>query len=246
MTESAFSRSIFTHRVEEYWLSSFERPQPGTYRLIVDAELPPSRSLMLLNPVGSGGFLSLLPEFAQRMGLEPHCEIDSDTLFEAIRLAEIELHDTDDLFYLPNAEQKLLQDEVFSATVRQLTPDDTSAFEAFVLDAPEDDLDEAFVELDHWLVFGCFVDEQLVSVASMYPWKGTSFADLGIITLPQFRSHGFGRQTVRAIAAQALKQGFEPQYRCQQENISSARLAEASGFSLFATWNVIKLGEDEA
>ncbi len=34
--------------------------------------------------------------------------------------------------------------------------------------------------------------------------------------------------------------------RPQPDNISSARLAEASGFSLFATWNVIKLDEDEA
>ncbi|MFD1887434.1 GNAT family N-acetyltransferase [Paenibacillus wenxiniae] len=244
MTEPPSSRSIFTDQVYDYWQPSSDCPSSGTYRVIIDAKLPVTRSVMLLDPLGCGGFLSLVPAIAQRAGLEADSEIAASTLFEKLRLAGVELNGADYLFYVPLAEQKLLLVENFPATVRQLTPKDAAVFEAFVLTAPEVDLDEAFVELDHWLVFGYFVDERLVSVASMYVWNGTSFADLGIITLPQFRGRGFGRQTVRAIVAQALKQGLESQYRCQPDNISSARLAEASGFSLFAKWDVIKLDED--
>lgn len=240
MTETPSSFPIFSDKVNDYWLPHPDRPHPGKYRIFTDAKLPASRSVMLLDPVGSGGFLTMLPEIAQRTGLEPGSEIESGRLAEALRIADIKLNGADDLFYFSTEEKKLLHNESFPATVRQLTADDVDAFEAFASDAPEDDMDEAFVELDHWLVFGCFVEDRLVSAASMYPWSGTSFADLGVITLPQFRGRGFGRQTVRAIGAQALKRGYEPQYRCQPDNVSSVRLAEASGFSLFATWDVIR------
>ncbi len=244
MSESAFPRPIFADYVYDYWLPGNDRSQPGTYRVIVDAELPSARSVMLLHPCGSGGFLSLLPDIAQRAGLESDSEIATDTLVEALQRAGVALNGADYLFYLPKGEQKLLQSENLPTTVRQLTSGDTAAFETFVSAAPKDDLDEAFVELDHWLVFGCFVEDRLVSTASMYPWGGTLFADLGVITLPQFRGRGFGRQTVRAIAAQALERDFEPQYRCQPDNVASIQLAQASGFSLFATWDVMESDED--
>lgn len=244
MLEPSSSFPVFSDKVNKYWLPDRDRPQPGQYRVIVDRELPPSRSVMLLDPAGSGGFLTVLPDIARRTGLKPDIEIDANTLFEALRRADIRLNGADHLFYFSQKEQKLLRNESFSAAVRQLTADDADAFEAFVSEAPEDDMDEAFVELDHWLAFGCFVEDRLVSAASMYPWSGTSFADLGVITLPQFRGQGFGKQTVRAIGAQALRLDYEPQYRCQPDNASSVRLAQVSGFSQFATWDVIKSDED--
>ncbi|MCQ4088499.1 GNAT family N-acetyltransferase [Saccharibacillus sp. JS10] len=244
MTESHSSFPIFSDKVNDYWLPSVDRPQSGKYVVSIDAELPASRSVMLLDLIGSGGFLTVLPDIAQQIGLKSGDQIDADQLFKTLQQANIPLNGIDQLFYLPIEEQKLLREESFSGEVRQLTADDASVFEAFVSEAPENDLDEAFVELDHWLVFGCFAEGRLVSAASMYPWSGTSFADLGIITLPQFRGRGFGRQTVRAISAQAMKLGYEPQYRCHPDNVSSARLAEASGFSMFANWDVIKTVED--
>lgn len=244
MFEPTSSFPAFSEKVNQYWLPDRNRPQPGQYRIIVDQELPPSRGVMLLDPVGSGGFLSVLPEMAQRTGLKSGNETDKQAILATMKLAGIELNGADHLFYFSDEEQKLLHNERFPATVRQLTSEDADAFAAFVSEAPEDDMDEAFVELDHWLVFGCFVEDRLVSAASMYPWSGTSFADLGVITLPQFRGKGFGKQTVRVISAQALRLGYEPQYRCQPDNVSSIRLAQASGFSLFAAWDVIKLDEE--
>lgn len=31
-------------------------------------------------------------------------------------------------------------------------------------------MDDAYVELDNWAVFGSFEEHRLVSAASMYPW----------------------------------------------------------------------------
>jgi predicted GNAT family acetyltransferase len=100
-------------------------------------------------------------------------------------------------------------------------------------------MDDAFVELGHWLVMGTFADGRLVCAASMYPWRGTHLADVGVITLPGYRGRGLGRRTVRALSARALAEGYEPQYRCQLDNMPSAALARAAGFAQFGTWNVI-------
>jgi len=122
---------------------------------------------------------------------------------------------------------------------RRLSEEDADTFAALAAAAPENDLDEAFVELDHWLVFGTFVEGRLAAAASMFPWRGTRLADLGVITLPEFRGRGLARATVLAMAAEALEQGYEPQYRCQLDNAPSVALALASGFRRFGEWSVI-------
>jgi predicted GNAT family acetyltransferase len=119
---------------------------------------------------------------------------------------------------------------------------DAEVFAQFAAAAPAQDLDDAFVELGHWLVMGTFADGRLVSVASMYPWHGTNLADLGVITLPEYRGRGLAKRTVRAISARALADGYEPQYRCQLDNMPSASLARAAGFVQFGTWDVITSG----
>nr|WP_246414180.1 GNAT family N-acetyltransferase [Microbacterium thalassium] len=122
---------------------------------------------------------------------------------------------------------------------RPLSEADAAAFAAFCATAPEADLDAAFVELDHWLVYGAFESGDLAAVASMYPWRDTRLADVGVITLPSLRGRGIGRRIVRAIAADAVSRGYEPQYRCQLDNLASVALAESAGFRRFGFWDVV-------
>ncbi|WP_296194433.1 GNAT family N-acetyltransferase [uncultured Microbacterium sp.] len=149
------------------------------------------------------------------------------------------LNDPDNLFYLPLSAQATLREEAPTTETRRLTDDDAAAFTAFAELAPEDDLDGAFVELDHWLVFGTFVDGRLAAAASMYPWDGSRLADPGVITLPEFRGRGLGRVTVRALCAEAIARGYEPQYRCQIDSAASVALANAAGFVRFGAWEII-------
>ncbi len=143
------------------------------------------------------------------------------------------------MFYLPVEEHASVLAETADGHTRRLTEEDVDAFAALAAAAPENDLDEAFVELDHWLVFGTFVEGRLAAAASMFPWRGTRLADLGVITLPEYRGRGLARATVLAMAAEALDRGYEPQYRCQLDNAPSVALALASGFRRFGEWTVI-------
>lgn len=208
----------------------------GEVLVALDPALTDLRSVSLLRVEGEATVLSLSPARAEQLELSASDRIERGELSARLDRAGMVLADPDHLFYLPLAEQTALREEPWDSATRQLTEADAAVFAEFTAQAPEDDLDEAFVELDHWLVVGTFSGERLVSAASMYPWGETLLADLGVITLPEFRGRGLGRATVRAISAAALARGYEPQYRCQLENTASAALARAAGFALFGVW----------
>jgi hypothetical protein len=112
----------------------------------------------------------------------------------------MKLHGADHLFYLPVEAQLAVQSERVASMTRQLQDTDADAFAVLSAEASEEDLDQAYVEIDHWLVFGTFVDDRLTAVASMYPWRDTHLADLGVLTLP-YR----GRAFAKAIGSKSEK-----------------------------------------
>lgn len=153
--------------------------------------------------------------------------------------AGIKCHGADHLFYFPEAELKNIAEMDVSPDIRLLTEEDAALFNAFCDKATEDDLDAASVELDHWLVAGAFEDGELVSAASMYPWDDTKLADTGVLTLPHARGKGYASRLFRGISHFAIERGFEPQYRCQLDNLPSVALAKTCGLVEFGKWDVI-------
>src|SRR5579859_4534736 len=103
------------------------------------------------------------------------------------------MHPADNLFYFSRADLRALLREDSPPGVRQLSDADAALFAHFECSASEQDLDDAYVELDHWAVFGAFVQDRVVTAASMYPWGGAQIADLGVLTLPEFRRAGHAR-----------------------------------------------------
>lgn len=144
-------------------------------------------------------------------------------------------HDPDFLFYLP---ADAAAETGGARSARRLTAGDHAAFGIFHSSTSEDDREDAFVELDHWAVFGCFDDDRLVSAASAILWNDSPVADLGVLTLADARGRGYARAAVHAINRYSLQQGYEPQYRCQLDNHASVALAKACGLTLFGKWIV--------
>jgi GNAT superfamily N-acetyltransferase len=237
---------MFSRTVTDYWLADAvagAATTAGGYKVITGGSLPDNISLMTLETTGGGRFLTLTSAQARCLGLTGVSTVSVSALHSALEAAGVALNGADYLFYLPVDDQAAVRAETVPAETRLLTLADAEAFAEFAAAAPAEDMDEASVELGHWLVFGTFADGRLVSAASVYPWRGTPFADLGIITLPEYRGRGRAKSTVRAISARALADGYEPQYRCQLDNTPSASLARAAGFAQFGTWDVIVSGE---
>ncbi|OBC07724.1 hypothetical protein A5784_07975 [Mycobacterium sp. 852013-50091_SCH5140682] len=156
----------------------------------------------------------------------------------AIANRGIALNDADNVFYLTKSAAEDVLGDAGSTNVRQLTDADTDMFAAFKAGVSEEDWDSAYVELDHWAVFGAFDDhERLACIGSMYPWDDEfPLADIGVLTLSSARGRGYAKTLVRAMFRYALAEGYEPQYRCQLDNAASNGLATRLDLQLFGRW----------
>lgn len=238
---------MFSRMVTDYWFPTDATRfagEVGSHVIVVDDTLPEDRSLMLLEPVGRSGILTATSATLERLGLTRQTKIEGQALACALAAAHMKLNGADHLFYLPVEEHSVVQAERAPSATRRLHEADADAFAVLCAEAPAEDLDESFVALDHWLVFGTFVDDRLAAAGSMYPWRGTHLADLGVLTLPAYRGRGLAKATVRALSAAALEQGYEAQYRCQLDNAPSVALARSAGFERFGTWDVIDHAAD--
>ena len=230
---------MFSALVERVWPSATSSARADAFHVVVDPALKPTRSVSLLSRADGIRTARLTPERATQLSLTDGDAVAADDLASRLEAAGLELNGADHVYFLPLAEQDAVRAEASAAGIRELMADDAELWARFVEEAPEDDLDDAYVELDHWLVFGAIVDGRLVAAASMYPWDDSTLADLGVITLPEVRGQGFARATVRAMSAEALRRGYEPQYRCQLDNAASIALAASAGFALYGDWDVV-------
>lgn len=231
---------MFSPVVYDFWMRGVDlSARRDGVHVVVDATLTESRSVSLLAVAEGPRVLAVSPARATELGVAHGDELDLEQVTAALLAAGITLNDPDDVFHFVAADARALVAEPARQGVRALTIDDRAEFDRFTATAPDDDVDEAFVELDHWLVFGCFVDDVLVSAASMYPWDDSTLADTGVLTLPDYRGRGYAAATVRALSAEALRRGYEPQYRCQVDNLGSVAVARSAGLTRFGPWKVI-------
>jgi|GEM_PF-6008410 len=113
--------------------------------------------------------------------------------------------------------------------VCQLTTDDAALLEALTAAVSDAERDEADVGIDHALVYGVLYQDQLVAAASMFPWGG--FADLGVLTHPDYRGRGLGRAVVAALAKGVLAQNEIALYRYDANNHGSRKVSASLGFT---------------
>jgi len=232
--------SAFSTTVTDFWGLTGVSPGPSDSSLVVvDAGLRSDLLLTLLDVVDGPLVATVSPATAERLGAADGEVVGRSELRSRLDGAGLELNGADLVSYLPLEAQRAVAALPPAPATQVLTAADASEFARFSADAPEDDLDEAYVELDHWVALGTFLDDRLVAAASMYPWRDSTVADIGVITLPAYRGRGLGRRLVQAIAAEALARGHEPQYRHQTGNEASAALARSAGFARFAEWDVV-------
>ncbi|UFU02641.1 GNAT family N-acetyltransferase [Ruania suaedae] len=124
------------------------------------------------------------------------------------------------------------------AQVRVLGEQDRAGFEELLAGVPEDEQEEAEVDLDDWLVLGAFEGDRLVAVTSSY-LQTEDIADIGVLTVPDARRRGHGLRLVAATCRQLLHRGVVPQYRADPANGRSLELARAAGFVAFGSWATV-------
>ena len=232
--------SQFSHAVDHYWQRCLAQTAAHSQHnfLSINPHLPEGREIMLLKR-DTHAWAVVTPEWATRLALAPHPIHDETEFRQRLAAHGAHLHGADWLHYFTEADQAQLLQETTPAHIRPLSQADQTAFNQFQSQASEADLDAAWVELDHWSVWGAFVGPQLVCAASMYVWPDSPLADTGVLTLPAHRGQGFARDVIRTISRHACQQGLEPQYRCQLDHVSSAAVARAAGMLCYGSWEVL-------
>lgn len=226
--------------ITDFWQTMFRgdvRYGDETVTVTANPDLAHDRRAMVLETVEGPAALVVTPDLAERLDFSGRPDLSE--LRRRLSDVDITLHGADHLFYFTRAARDRLLAEGPADHVRQLTRQDVDLFDAFTSSASESDLDDAFVELDHWAVFGAFEDGRLVAAASMYPWQKSTLADVGVLTLPSYRGRGHARHVVRAICRYAYHQRHQPQYRCQLDNDASVALARSAGLTRFGQWDVV-------
>lgn len=237
---------MFSPVVVQFWDRLFAAGRTvagdGVFCLVVDAQPYAQRQAAVLTTPDGHARMGLTPEVAELIGLAD--PTDGETLTEAqarARLirAGITLNGPDYLHYFSGEAKAALLAEPPHPLVRRLTSEDADLFAAFTAACSAPDLDEAYVELDHWQVFGVISGGVLAAAASAYPWEGSQIADVGVITHPEHRQNGHARAVVRHISRCLLELDHEPQYRCYHTNMISAAVASSAGMDRFGSWDVV-------
>lgn len=236
--------SLFSPTIETFWEASFLGGEVlfrgADLTVVANPDLEEDRRVMVLRKADGQVLAVLTPALADKLGLYGVQDLTEASLRQKLADGKVQLHGADYIFHFTEADKQALLQEPTPAAIRQLSEaDDEEVFGEFEDSASEQDLDDAYVELDHWAVFGSFEQDRLVCAASMYPWDDQKIADMGVLTLPPSRGQGHAGRVVRAISRHAYGRGYEPQYRCQLDNEASAALAKAAGLTLYGTWEVI-------
>ncbi|BAH43849.1 hypothetical protein BBR47_28720 [Brevibacillus brevis NBRC 100599] len=244
MTNPVRSAPVFSQTITDFWREQFLNGEilysDQSFTVAINHALDEDSRVMVLETSDGRVMAVLTPELAEKIGLFQQQSLTELIFRQKLNEAGVTLHGADYLFYFSKADKNVLLQDNLEGDLRRLTERDELVFSEFTSSASEQDLDDAYVELDHWAVFGSFEQNRLVSVASMYPWEeDAQIADLGVLTLTSFRGKGHARKVVRSISKYAYSQGYEPQYRCQLDNHTSTALAKAAGFTLFGKWEVI-------
>lgn len=238
-----YTSKIISPVVQQYWNDQFQGEilcNHPKFTLLLNEDLEEESQIMTLEFPSGNNWAMISPKVANHLKGTNLLHLDFEKFIDLLKHKQLFLYGADYIFYFPEEEKSVILNLNDPQNMRPLTKNDTDYFTIFESLSTEEDLDGAFVELNHWKVFGIFENNQLITVTSVYPWREDSkLADIGVITLDNFRGKGYARQAVQVISKATLQDGYEPQYRCQLNNTASVALAKKLNLSLFAKWNCI-------
>ncbi|OQY46489.1 MAG: hypothetical protein B6242_07625 [Anaerolineaceae bacterium 4572_78] len=240
-----FEHAIFAVYAESYDCNIEKCMQPGTV-LIPDKRYADSNFIIMWY-AGKAAFIEVDPALSdkvqQLIAAKSDTKVFQPSDFITAWGDKVEIDHEGNIYYLyPDDFKPFIPTEPF--TVRFMSEKDKPYMDAMYAECTEKDIDEAYVEIDHTLVCGCFQGEKLVSAASMYYTRqGEIFSDLGVITHPDFRGNGLGKGAVSKICEWLLVHDKIAQYRSSVTILGSNGIAKSLGFTHYYKQFTLKIND---
>ncbi|MFX0117255.1 MAG: GNAT family N-acetyltransferase [Candidatus Hodarchaeota archaeon] len=233
------SASFAVERIRKGWAEYFncspsDLDSPGT-RIIPSRDFADSRMAIIWH-IGKMAFVQIDPDFSESFSefieeIQDSMSISAADVCSSFCNWQITLDHTDYIYYLsPNEFVPFTPEREY--IVRQLSMKDKNLLDTLHSACPFDEVDNAYVHIDHELAFGAFFEQTLVAAASVYDWRGIT-GDVGVLTHPGFRRKGLGKSVVSAICEREIANDRIVQYRAHVELISSWKIPEALGFKRY-------------
>jgi len=112
---------------------------------------------------------------------------------------------------------------------RRLTREDAAALQALKAACDGADWAHSGIDARHDLLFGRFHGSVLVAAGTCRP-QDEGALDIGVVTHPAYRGHGYACAVVSAMTAYGLSHGHVMRYRTLQANVPSLRIAHALSY----------------
>jgi GNAT superfamily N-acetyltransferase len=128
---------------------------------------------------------------------------------------------------------------VLSTHTRALSPDDLPALRRLAA-ACGAEWEDSGITFESPLVFGRFAEGELAAAGTVER-SSRDILNVGIITHPEHRSKGFGKEVVSALTRYGIERGGIMQYRTLESNLSSLRIARALGYQTYGRTIAVRL-----
>lgn len=108
----------------------------------------------------------------------------------------------------------------------------------------EEELDKADIYVDEPdpVIYGIFVESQLVAYASHRYWDDV-IADIGVLVHPRFRGQGLGKAVVSGLCEWCIENEVVPMYRVFSDHRHSVRISQSLGFKELVVIETLKVTE---
>ena len=168
---------------------------------------------------------------------------DIDISYTSLQEAGLELEELLGPAFLAYADESSFE-SVPDQEVYRLTSEDKSELEGLVEESDAEEIDNSIGDKDPEtdIMFGRFVDEELVAVSDYKFWD-EEIAFISVFVSKDYRGRGFGKEAVSRAAEHSLENGLIPSYRTLEKWSASVNLAKSLGFEKYATTYLLKLKE---
>lgn len=127
---------------------------------------------------------------------------------------------------------------------RKLNHEDSSMLQRLKHESDKDEIQNSIdnSQLEDSVIFGKFLENELVAVSSYAVWDNTiGFPD--VFVKDEFRGKGYGKEVVSESTNHVLENDLIPVYRTLEKWDSSVGLAKSLGYRKYATTYLLKLGK---
>lgn len=242
-------REAFGRAVHEKWAGRFAVAsellrRPGT-EIAADEQFADTGGIHIWL-IGQHAFVRMDPACVPvvRQALDADAgaaTLTAGALQRALRASRIRTIEHSDLLYLyPPDFRPALVPEPF--VVRRLVPEDASALDQLQATCTDEEVEMAEVAVQDEIGFGCFLDRQMVAIATGF--RLTGFMDIGVLTHRSYRRRGLGKVVVSALSAWCITAGFIAQYRCLTTNTGSLAIAVGLNYQKYFSQQSIYLDQE--